>query len=133
MIFAQIESVPAEALKNYCLITLSIIGAGYYLKGIFFPDKPAAMPQPLTVAGTPPGNDVLSRDMKSINHRVKSLEDWRSTMGTQMDENKTEILVAGEERARRIYEHIDELRADNTRNFQDMERAIGRLEGKLEK
>jgi hypothetical protein len=35
MIFAQIQTVPAEALKNYILITAGLIATIYYAKGIF--------------------------------------------------------------------------------------------------
>jgi hypothetical protein len=46
MFFAQIESVPAETLKNVMLIILGILGAAYYLKEIFFSKK---APQPFEV------------------------------------------------------------------------------------
>lgn len=44
MMFAQLEPVPGETLKNFALIALAVLGAGYYIKEIFFGSK---MPQPL--------------------------------------------------------------------------------------
>lgn len=64
------------------------------------------------ISGTPPDNAILARDLKSIGHRVKALEDARARLLEKMDEDKTEILAGGEDRARRIYEHIDEVRRE---------------------
>lgn len=35
MLLAQIQSVPAEALKNYVLITAGLIATAYYARGLF--------------------------------------------------------------------------------------------------
>lgn len=70
------------------------------------------LPQPLSVSGTPPGNSELQMSVKQLNARVKVLEQWRSDLINKMDEDKTEILAAGEERARRIYTHVEDVRKE---------------------
>ena len=64
-------------------------------------------PQPLSVQGMPPGGDVLARDMKSLGHRVNQLEQWRDEIMRKLEDDKMEILNAGEDRGRRIHERID--------------------------
>jgi hypothetical protein len=128
--FAQIEAVSGGSLRDFCLIVGGLAASAYYIKELFWP---ASVPQPLSVSGTPPSAAEIVRDVKSLGHRVQALENWRSDLLDKLDDNKTELLVAGEDRARRIYAHIDAVKNEMTRNFQDAERAIGRLEGKIEK
>lgn len=64
------------------------------------------------ISGTPPGNDILARDLKAMNHRVRTLEDWRQQLIAKLDDDKSEVIEAGEERARRIYAHVDEVRRE---------------------
>lgn len=35
MLFAQLQTVPGEEIKNFALIILAILGGAYYAKGIF--------------------------------------------------------------------------------------------------
>jgi hypothetical protein len=64
------------------------------------------------VTGTPPDNSILARDMKSLNHRVRALENWRAQLISKLDDDKTEVLAAGEDRARRTYGHVDDVRKE---------------------
>ena len=59
--------------------------------------------QPLNVTGTPLGNAEIQRDLKAMNHRIVSLEAWRGQLLNKLDADKSEVIEAGEERARRIY------------------------------
>lgn len=68
--------------------------------------------QPLNVTGTPPGNSELQMSVKQLNARVKVLEQWRSDLISKLDNDKTEVLAAGEDRARRIYNHVEEVRRE---------------------
>jgi hypothetical protein len=92
---------------------------------------------------TPP-NSNLGLSVAELNRRVRDLEEWRGDLIEKMDTDKADLLAAGEERARRIYRHVDEVRAeigttvDSIRGtmisgIKDVERAIGRLEGKIDK
>lgn len=69
-------------------------------------------PQPFEVAATPPGNSELQMSVKQLNARVKVLEQWRNDLITKLDDDKTEILLAGDERARRIYTHVEDVRKE---------------------
>ena len=47
MLLAQIETVPAETLKNFVLIVAGVLGMAYFIKEIFFKGDKA--PQPFEV------------------------------------------------------------------------------------
>ena len=68
--------------------------------------------QPVQVSGTPPSADVIANNLKQLNHRMRALEDWRDSLLQKMDEDKTTILAGGEDRARRIYAHIEDVRKE---------------------
>ena len=68
--------------------------------------------QPLNVTGTPLGNAEIQRDLKAMNHRIVSLEAWRGQLLNKLDADKSEVIEAGEERARRIYTHVEDVRKE---------------------
>ena len=68
--------------------------------------------QPVQVSGTPPSADVIANNLKQLNHRMRALEDWRDSLLQKMDEDKTTILAGGEDRARRIYAHTEDVRKE---------------------
>lgn len=113
MIFAQITPPTEIAAWLACLaFVVMLVNGGFKLTDRITGRKQEIAPQPFAVTGTPLGNAEIQRDLKSMNHRLKSLEDWRSDLTAKMDENKTEILAAGEERAVRIYDHVDNVRRE---------------------
>ncbi len=69
-------------------------------------------PQPFVVQGSPASNAEMQRDLKAMNHRIVDLEKWRGQILQKMDEDKTQVIESGEERARRIYIHVDEVRRE---------------------
>ena len=69
-------------------------------------------PQPLSVTGTPMTNAELVRDFKAMNHRLVDLENWRLQLVNKMDADKAEVIAAGEQRAAKIYEHMNEVRLE---------------------
>lgn len=84
--------------------------------------KPASsVPQPLSVTGTPIGNAEIARDLKNMNHRIASLESWRNELIQKLDEDKTEILVAGEHRAEKLHDRINNVLS-----------AVSELKGRVE-
>ena len=96
-----------------CLFfTVALVNPGLKLCDRITGKKKELSPQPFVVQGTPASNAEMQRDLKSMNHRLKSLEDWRGQLSRQMEENKTEVLTAGEERASRIYKHVEEVRRE---------------------
>ena len=59
-----------------------------------------------------PPNGELKQSIKQLNARIKAMEDWRDRLTAKMDDDKQEILDKGEDRARRIYEHIEAVRKE---------------------
>jgi hypothetical protein len=68
-----------------------------------------------------PPNYELGRSMKELKRRVETLERWREELIRKLDEDKGEILAAGEERGGKIHERINLVLA-----------AVSKLEGRIE-
>jgi hypothetical protein len=51
------------------------------------------------VRGKPPASELEAR--------IKALEDWRSAIIRKMESDKMEILLAGEEREKRLSKHVE--------------------------
>lgn len=110
------ESLPdphtASSIGWWLVIAAAVI-AGLN-QGIRFADrltgrKQEITPQPLAVTGTPISNAEIARDLKNMNHRLVALENWRSEVLRKMESDKTEILAAGEHRAEKIHDRINEV------------------------
>lgn len=87
-----------------------------------------------------PPNAQIQQSVKQLNARVKVLEEWRERIIAKLESDKMEMLEAGENRASRIHEHIESdrrerdakieaLRKEVGDGFQNVSRALGRLEG----
>lgn len=74
-------------------------------------------PDPLRVQGMAPPNEVLSSNLKQMNIRVRALEDWRNDLVDKLNSDKQQILKAGEERASRIHQHIENDRKEIDRRL----------------
>lgn len=80
----------------------------------------------------------VKQNLKQLEHRVRALEDWRAQLIKKLDDDKTDLMTAGEERARRIYRHVDEVRSELSgkiegmpgRIIADLRNARDLLEGK---
>ena len=70
-------------------------------------DKPTQIEQPLSVTGTPLSNAEIQRDLKTMNHRLIALENWRGQLMDKLDVDKTEVIAAGEHRAEKIHDRIN--------------------------
>ncbi len=81
-------------------------------------------PSPLTITGSPLSNAELQRDLKNINYRIKALEEWRGELITKLDDDKTEILNAGEARALRIADHVESVRRELDEKIGHMPNAV---------
>ena len=77
-------------------------------------------PQPLQVRVAAPGNGELNENLRQLDHRVRSLEDWRDQLIKKLDDDKTDLMAAGEDRARRIYRHVDEVRSELSGKIESM-------------
>ena len=56
-----------------------------------------------------PPNHQLAQSVKQLNARMKVLEDWRQQLTAKMDEDKTQIIAAGEHRAEKLHDRINDV------------------------
>lgn len=56
-----------------------------------------------------PANSNLGQSVAELNRRVTVLESRHEELLEKMDEDKSEILKAGEDRARRLHDRIDDM------------------------
>lgn len=59
-----------------------------------------------------PPNGELKQSIKQLNDRLKILEEWRNDLTQKLEGDKNQILEAGEDRARRIYTHVEDVRKE---------------------
>jgi hypothetical protein len=109
MLAQSIDALPADTLKNFLWAAAALMVVAYYAKQLFWGNK---NPQPFAVEGTPPDNKEIARDLKAMNHRLVALEQWRGQLLSKLDADKGEVIEAGEERARRIYTHVEDVRKE---------------------
>ena len=76
--------------------------------------------QPLEVSASPLTAAEIQRDVKAMNHRLRSLEDWRNQLIQKLEEDKGQVIEAGEDRARRIYQHVEEVRKEIDGKISDL-------------
>lgn len=60
-------------------------------------------------AAPEPPNGQLAQSVKQLNARVKILEQWRSDLVNKLDADKNQILVAGEHRAEKLHDRINDV------------------------
>jgi hypothetical protein len=101
-----------------CTILMAIATFGMWLDAK--KARVTQIEQPLNVTGTPLGNAEIQRDLKAMNHRLVALEQWRGQLINKLDSDKTEVIEAGEDRARRIYDHVDQVRRELDRKITDI-------------
>ena len=56
-----------------------------------------------------PPNNQLAQSVKQLNARMKVLEDWRAELTNKMDDDKNQILAAGEHRAEKLHDRINDV------------------------
>lgn len=120
MIFAQ-TTPPAEiaAWLACAAFVMMMVNSGFKLT------------RNLRGADPQPPNSNLGQSIQELDRRVSEIEVWRDDFATKLDEDKTEIIAAGQHREERLRAEIAELRHEVNRYSQDTERALGRIEGKL--
>lgn len=110
MLAQSFTDVHPDWLRNMALFIAALAATAYYVKALFWGDSKS--PQPFEVRGSPQSNAEMQRDLKAMNHRLVSLEQWRGQLLDKLDEDKSQVIEAGEERARRIYTHVEDVRKE---------------------
>ena len=80
--------------------------AGFTIWFLLLVDKGIAR---MRGASPEPPNGELKQSIKQLNARMKVLEDWRSQLTHKLESDKNQILAAGEHRAEKIHERINDV------------------------
>lgn len=126
-----LSQVPASALPDpnhfasigwAIIVIFGLSGGLYYFLALL--DRIKGKPQ------VPP-NRQLESAQKDLERRVTLVEAAVTGVRTEMQAEREVIEEKARERSLRIYEKIDETRDQMARGFQDIERTLGRLEGRI--
>lgn len=133
---ADLATVPAEFLKWLLLcgvVALLVTGVVVGIYAALRKTKVEIEPQPVEVSKAPKRfNYALAEERHAeLDRRVTALEAWRDALVDKLDEDKTEIIRAGETRMTAINEHIEGVRNELNRYARDTERTLGRIESRL--
>jgi Na+/phosphate symporter len=132
MILAQIESIAPDWLRNMAIFITCLAATAYYIKGLMggkqkrevsFDDPKASKKEFDQFTAITNANFVQVRD--------EMTKDRRDNQVHASERQKT-IFAAIEKTRIEMTEKHEELRSEIQRNFQDTERALGRIEGKIE-
>lgn len=143
--FAQINDVPPDFLKYLALAVVAVIGAAAGIASIYNSIRRNRIePQPLMIKGA---DEYVNRDTCSHLHaetirRIEEHSRQIELIWEHIIKQKEETEAAARARSAKIYEKIEEVRTELSRDskrtleivskgFQDLERAIGHLEGKI--
>lgn len=141
---ANPADVPADFWKNSIIVALVIFGVvmtvlNYRKRGEKSSVSVADQPVAATISGpvqTLSVDKFATRDFCEMQHKevTRRLDGHDSDIRALYDEIKTDRdanEVHASARSASIYEKIDEVRSEMNAGFKDMERALGRLEGKV--
>ncbi|HOC56645.1 MAG TPA: hypothetical protein PKI20_13565 [Verrucomicrobiota bacterium] len=143
--FAQLNDVPPDFLKWLALAVIALIGGAAGIASIYSSIRRHRVePQPLLVKGA---DEHVSKEFCAHLHsetvrRVDEHSRQIELIWEHIVKQKEETEAAARARSAKIYEKIEEVRTELSRDskrqlemvskgFQDLERAIGHLEGKL--
>lgn len=129
------QDVPGAALKNFMLIVgglaatfAGITGGIWYLRNMRPENKTTVLPNPLPVSKAQ--EVATKRDLEALGVRIDALE--ARVVGREWFQKIDAELQAGREKFARLDEKIDETREQMAKGFNDVERSLGRVEGKLD-
>lgn len=79
-------------------------------------------------------DDLTEANRAAANHstRIATLERECSALRTELDRKLTDQHVATDKSIREVYLRIESIELSNSKNFQSIERALGRIEGALQ-
>jgi hypothetical protein len=129
----DLASVNPITLKDVIIIGLAILGGAGMVKNLFGKNTTAITPDPLRIEKL---DKFATRDFCEQRHSevARRLDGHDGDIRALYAEIKTDRdanEIHASERSASIYEKIDEVRAEMNSGFKDMERAIGRIEGKV--
>ena len=128
MMFAQTDlpNVPAEILKWVLIVIVAIGLIALAVWGAFRkPEKTKVKVDddpPIEVRKAPKrfNHDLAEQRFADHERRLLTLENWRHGLIEKMETDKREIVDAGEQRASRIHEHIENDRREMDRKIESL-------------
>ena len=113
----DLPSVPAETLKWTLIILVAVLLIGAVIVAVvrsFRPEKLSFNDEPpirVEKAARRFNHDLSEQRHVDHERRLRDLEDWQRDLTKQLERDKAEIIEAGEHRASRIHQHIENDRA----------------------
>jgi len=79
-----------------------------------------------------PANPILGQNVHDITRRVKHLEDWRDGLMAKLEEDKQDILTAGEHRAAAIHDRLSRTDHEINEQFTFVRETLSAINRELE-
>jgi hypothetical protein len=132
IMLAQISDIAPDWLRNMAIFVAAASATVYYLKGAFG----SKQKREVSFSETAASKKEFDQFTAVTNANFVQVRD-------EMKKDRAENQIHASQRQKTIFEALekvrvevtdkhDELRAEIQRNFQDTERALGRIEGKIE-
>jgi hypothetical protein len=114
MLVGQFTNVEPGFLKDAIVFCIGVLGALLLGKQIWGRREAQRIEQPVQVQEVAPyvTKKDCEREHRSIVDRVERLEAEMRVIRSKMDDDKDQLLQAGEERARRLHQRIDMVEAE---------------------
>lgn len=133
----QLQGLPDTFWKNFCIALLVLLGAGGVIVGIWMAfRKPAPVKlndEPAIEVRKAPkrfNHDLSEQRFTDHERRITGLENWRFNLIEKLEEDKQEILKAGDKRQNFLEEKQEERHEINVARINRLMVAVARLCGR---
>ena len=129
----DLSSVNPITLKDVIIIGLALLGAAGMIKNLFGKNTTNIAPDPLRIEKLDKfaTRDFCEQRHHEVTRRLDGLDGHVRAIYDEIKKDRDANEIHASERSASIYEKIDEVRSEMNTGFKDMERAIGRIEGKV--
>jgi hypothetical protein len=129
----DLSSVNPITLKDFIIIGLAILGAAGMIKNLFGKNTTTVGPDPLRIEKLDKfaTRDFCEQRHSEVSRRLDGHDKDVRALYDEIKKDRDANEIHASERSASIYEKIDEVRSEMNCGFKDMERAIGRIEGKV--
>ncbi len=107
ILLAQIETVPAEALKNFVLIVAGIAALAYYIKEIFAGKKKREVSFEFTPANKEEFQDHLDWDRREHENLFRKISGVERGAADRLDHRLAEMQRSAEEGREKLHKRIN--------------------------
>ncbi len=106
-LLAQIETVPAEALKNFVLIVAGVAALAYYIKEIFSGKKKREVSFEFTPASKEEFQDHLDWDRREHENLFRKISGVERGAADRLDQRLSEMQRSAEEGREKLHKRIN--------------------------